>query len=262
MLRLISSAIAGSRAGRYWLSKLSNHEACEPLFNIAANRVAAGLRRLQRASFSPDVIVDVGANRGEWTKMAMSLFPASRFVMVEAQPEMERELSCLTALAPSRISHVITLVGSEHRASVEFFLADTGSSIYSENTAFPRRKITLPMVTLDALLVGPAAEGRCFLKLDVQGAELDVLAGANATLARTEIILTEASLVEYNLGAPRVADVVSRLHQLDFLLFDIWDLRRIGPVLAQVDLVFVRRGSPVERQAAAVIRAYGPLPAD
>jgi FkbM family methyltransferase len=257
MLRLISTAIAGSRAGRYWLSKLSNHEACEQLSNIVANRVEAGLRRLRQSGFSPDVIVDVGAHRGEWTKMAMPLFPTSRFVMVEPQVDKEPELARLQAMAHSRIGYVMSLVGSGPKESTEFFLADTGSSIYYENTSFPRHRISLPMTTLDAVLERQGAEGKCFLKLDVQGAELDVLAGAQRTLERTDVILTEASLVEYNLGAPRIADVVARLRELDFLLFDIWDLRRIGPILAQTDFLFVRRGSTLELQADEVIRAYG-----
>jgi FkbM family methyltransferase len=257
MLRLISTAIAGSRAGRYWLSKLSNHEACEPLFNIAANQVAAGLRRLRRAGLSPDLIVDVGAHRGEWTKMALPVFPASRFIMIEAQPEIEPELSRVRAFDPARISYVISLLGADAKEKVEFNLAGTGSSLYSENTSFAQRSIVLSMTTLDSVLKNQAADGKCFLKLDVQGAELDVLAGASRTLARTDAILTEVSLVEYNLGAPRMADVVVRLRELDFLVFDIWDLRRINSTLAQTDLLFVRRGSALELQAADTIRAYG-----
>ncbi len=51
--------------------------------------------------------------------------------------------------------------------------------------------------------------------------------------------------------------MISRLRELDFLLFDVWDLRRIGPVLAQSDLIFVRRDSMLETAAASIIRAYG-----
>jgi hypothetical protein len=40
-------------------------------------------------------------------------------------------------------------------------------------------------------------------------------------------------------------------------VFDIWDLRRIGSILAQTDIVFGRRGSILETQAAAAIRSDG-----
>ena len=257
MLHLISKAIVGSKTGRYWLNKLSNHEGFEPLFDLAESRAETGLRRLRRGGYAPDVIVDVGAHRGAWTRMAMSPFPDSRFVMIEAQPDMEAELARVRSAAPARISYAISLVGPKTKESVEFFLADTGSSIYYENTAFSRSSITLPMETLDSVLDAQAATGSCFLKLDVQGAELDVLAGAHKTLERTDAILTEVSLVEYNLGAPRIADVIAHFRELDFLASDIWDLRRIGATLAQADFLFVRRGSALASQAADAVRAYG-----
>ncbi len=257
MLSFLGARIAGSKAARYWLSKLSNHEAFQPLFDIMANRVASGLRTLRRLGFSPDLVIDVGAHTGTWTRMALPYFPAARFVMIEAQSQHEPALRAVQASAPSRVTFRIGLLGSESKAAVEFRLAGTGSSLYPENTAFPQQPTTLAMTTLDGVLGPDHGSRRIFLKLDVQGAELEVLAGAALALQRTEVILLEASLVEYNLGAPRIAEVISRLRELDFLLFDVWDLRRIGAVLAQSDLVFVRRGSMLETAAASIIRAYG-----
>jgi FkbM family methyltransferase len=221
------------------------------------NQMDAGLARLQRSGFSPAIVVDIGAHSGSWTRMALRYFPQAHFVMVEAQSAREPDLRNLQEIAPSRISYVVSLLGKEAKESSEFFLADTGSSLYVENTSFARQRVYLPMRTLNAVLQQHHAEGKIFLKLDVQGAELDVLAGASATLARTEAILLEVSIVQYNLGAPRHAEIVARLRQLDFQLFDVWDLRRIGPVLAQTDLIFVRRGSPLQLQAEEVIRSYG-----
>ena len=89
-----------------------------------------------------------------------------------------------------------------------------------------------------------------FLKLDAQGGELDVLKGASRTLDRTSTVLLEASVVEYNPGTPRIADVISFIRGCSFLLVDIWDLKRIGPMLSQVDLLFTRCRSILEGEAA------------
>ena len=69
--------------------------------------------------------------------------------------------------------------------------------------------------------------------------------------------MLEASLVAYNHGAPRVREVIDRLGDLGIILFDICDLHRIDSVLAQVDLIFVRPGSPLDRAAQRRIAAFG-----
>jgi len=173
--------------------------------------------------------------------------------MVEAQPDKEPRLRQISG---GRVSHHICLLGASEQPEVSFFLSETGSSTYAETTAFkPAGKVTLPMRTLDGLMAGEA--GPIFLKLDVQGAELDVLAGAQRVLQQVDAVLLEASIVEYNAGAPRIADVVGYLAEHGFLVFDIADYRRIGPVLAQVDLIFVKAGSAVAMKAQEHIANYG-----
>jgi FkbM family methyltransferase len=256
-LGLIGPKIASSRAGKYLLHELSNHKSFQPLYNIMADRTPASLHLLQQGGFAPEIVVDIGAHSGEWTKMALPLFPEARFIMIEAQPDKEALIKQACSLDPSRIDYEISLLGAENKEKVDFFLLDLGSSIYIENTSFPRECVSLPMLTLDAVLARHAALGTSFLKLDVQGAELDVLAGAQRTLKHTDVILLEASLVEFNRGAPRIADVIARLRELDFLLYDICDLKRIGPVLAQTDMIFVRRGLMLDTQAQNIIRNWG-----
>jgi FkbM family methyltransferase len=257
VLDLLSRKITGSRAGRYWLSKLSNHDSFQPLYDIMAWRVQASLRLLQKAGFAPEIVVDIGAHSGEWTQMGLPIFPQARFLMIEAQPEKEKILEAVRKEAPQRIEYAMNLLGAESKENVDFFMCDLGSSVYVENTSFPTERVSLPMLTLDTVLRGHDMVGSTFIKIDVQGAELDVLAGATETLQRTDAVLLEASLVEYNKGAPRIGEVIAHMAKLGFILFDICDLRRIGSVLAQTDLIFIRQGSALDTAAQAVITNWG-----
>jgi FkbM family methyltransferase len=267
VLKLLWSGLARSRTGRYWLWKVGNSDGFQPVFNVLADRVYGGLLGISRLGFVPAVVVDIGAYSGEWTQRILQVFPTSKVVMIEAQPAHRGDLERIQALAPSRITYEIALLGEKCAEHVEFFVGGTGSStyhedtsgssIYHENTSYPRHSVFMPMTTLDVVMAAHAPTGEVFLKLDVQGAELDVLKGAPCTLERTSTVLLEASIVEYNVRAPRIAAVISFMRDRGFVLFDIWDLRRIGPVLAQVDLLFTRCGSILERAAAESIRSYG-----
>jgi len=72
------------------------------------------------------------------------------------------------------------------------------------------------MTTLDEAVTSDS-EGPVFLKLDVQGYELEVLRGGNNLLSKTEVVVLECSLIEYNTGAPLIADVISFMKDRGFL---------------------------------------------
>ena len=104
----------------------------------------------------------------------------------------------------------IALLGDSEMEATSFFvvnteirpgLVKTGSSKYKENANFPMDERALPQRTLGSIV---ADRGQTFqlLKLDVQGAELDVLRGLGDELSKIEVILMEMSLVDYNKGAP------------------------------------------------------------
>ena len=69
-------------------------------------------------------------------------------------------------------------------------------------------------------------QGPLLLKLDVQGFELEVLRGSRIALDAAEFVLLEVSTLNYNRGAPLVAEVLDFMNQRGFVLFDIADLSR------------------------------------
>lgn len=80
------------------------------------------------------------------------------------------------------------------------------------------------------------------IKVDVQGAELDVLEGAQQALSEAEVIVLEVSLFEFMKGAPQFFDVVSYMKKHGFVAYDIihgWN-RPLDNALGQVDIFFVK----------------------
>jgi hypothetical protein len=80
------------------------------------------------------------------------------------------------------------------------------------------------------------------MKLDVQGAELDVLTGAGALLENCEALIAELSLLRMNEGAPIAAEIIGELHELGFYCTDLCEVHRsvrTGTAL-QIDVLFTR----------------------
>ena len=99
------------------------------------------------------------------------------------------------------------------------------------------------VVTLDGLaghLIGP--DDKAFLKIDVQGSELDVLKGATEILDQVEIVQTELSLLPLYDGGPLLDSVVRYLDERRFALLGLAPafVNPTTGALLQVDGLFAR----------------------
>jgi FkbM family methyltransferase len=203
------------------------------------------LRNLFRAGFTPRSIVDIGAGSGSWTEAAEGIFRDASFLMIEARPEQRALLETVCAKDPGRFSFASILLGAEARPEVEFAQMSTGSSVFEERSDVPRQHLRLPMTTLDAILTERALPPPDFLKLDVQGYELEILKGGPSALASAEVVLMEVSLLPINQGGPLLHDSVDFMKSHGFVAFDICSFirRPQDQLLWQTDMIFVREGS-------------------
>src|SRR5205085_1051670 len=98
--------------------------------------------------------------------------------------------------------------------------------------------------TLDAELSARFADRRFWLKIDVQGAEGDVLAGGAETLSRAGIVQCELSTRQLYEGQSHYLDVLRVLHEAGFTpvrLIDGFTDPRQGDLL-QFDVIAARLG--------------------
>ena len=198
--------------------------------------------RLKSQGFQPGCVVDIGAHVGRWTRATKIIFPDTPFIMIEARDEMRPDLE-RTTQAYCDVEYRIALLGSTEDAAVTFHVQGSASSLYRERSDTWMMPTSVPMTTLDKIL--PAStKSPLFLKLDVQGSELDVLRGANATLKNTEVVQLEVALLQYNDGAPTSAEVVTFMDERGFAIYDIAGfIRPNGKDLVQIDIIFVSKGS-------------------
>ena len=212
---------------------------------VVSNNMFERLEVLKTLGYLPNIIIDVGAYKGDWTLRVAEIFPAAQFIMLEAQPDKEEYLKGVTQKI-SKAEYQITLLGATNVEAVQFYKMETGSSIYSEQTDAKREVLSLRMKTLDSVALELNSQDKIFLKLDVQGAEIDVLKGATRIWDNMDFILLEASVLNYNIDAPLVGDVFKFLGEKGFILFDICEQKRTAnQVLMQVDLLFTKWNSKI-----------------
>jgi FkbM family methyltransferase len=87
-----------------------------------------------------------------------------------------------------------------------------------------KAKSTVRTISLDRFVRDNAVGSVDFIKMDIQGAELDVLQGAPATLSSVLAIVTEVEFVPLYKEQPLYGDVDAFLRERDFMLHKFVDL--------------------------------------
>ncbi len=204
--------------------------------------------RLAASGFRPSAIIDIGAYRGDWTRLVARAFPETPTLMIEAQAEKADYLRSVESDLPKARS-VTCLLAATEGAEVTFYSMETGSSIYAERSNVPRERRVLKTRTLDGVLnENHFMRQPLLLKLDVQGAELDVLQGGQMAMQNSEIMQLEVALTSYNEGAPQSDKVIAFMAERGFSIYDICGFVRSDPTyLSQIDVLFVRKTSKLRK---------------
>src|SRR3989442_9090458 len=183
---------------------------------------------LRRTGFQPDVVIDVGANRGQWTAMARETFPDATYHLVEPQHGCRPVLKQL-ASGSSRIhvhpavvtrpgvSTVVMVGGGDDQTGTGNFIPARPPTASDANSHKPT---SYASTTLDALF-SDLTPAHLLLKLDVEGHELAVLEGARELLRQAEVIVAEFWMFRI-LGEEMAtfAELVAWLEQAGFALYD------------------------------------------
>jgi len=127
----------------------------------------------------------------------------------------------------------------------------TGDSFYPENTklsgVFGWQEKEVETADLDSFAVQNHLPSPDWIKLDVQGAELDVLAGGKCLFSKSKFLLTEIPLLPYNLGAPSFSDYLDAFGAAGFRPVSVVEVHQLSakagnsPALSQMDLFFERQ---------------------
>lgn len=224
------------------------------------------LAHYRQLGLAPEVVIDVGVGRG--TPELYEAFRDSHLVLVEPLEEWtdaleqlrrERGADVILAAAGSKPGELDVTV---HRVPA---LASMLGDRRGEPTGGIRRSV--PVVTLDQIVRERKLRGPFVVKVDVEGAELEVLSGALEVLQETELALLEVSLFEAIPGMPQFYDVVSWMHDRGFVVADLYNghNRPLDGALAVLDVGFVREDGRFRRdhaygtadQVDALYRSWG-----
>jgi FkbM family methyltransferase len=202
---------------------------------------------LRRRDFSPKHVIDVGANRGAWTRAAIGYFPDAYYSLVEPQDHLKAHIQDLIDRG-CKIQW-ITAGAADKTGSLPFAISRRDDSCSFVMTGGPGQSWgpqppLVRVTTLNEIVASSSAPPPEMVKIDAEGFDLKVLAGGSELLGKTDVFLVEAMICapdyENTLG-----QVIQRMAAAGYRLIDITDLNRSPKhgVLWLCEAAFLRSGS-------------------
>ena len=207
--------------------------------------------RLARLGLSPTTLVDVGANRGQFLAAALFQWPSLTVHAFEPLPLEGTELQAKFRQAANVTIHRSALGDEEGFANLHRHASSLSSSLLPSTKTAQQRfdwavendTVEVPVQRLDAALSADLIRPPALLKIDVQGYESRVLAGASGILSRFNSILVEHSFEPFYEGQPTISNTMTDLIASGWILARVISTRSEEGVPVEADCLYIPANS-------------------
>lgn len=210
------------------------------------------LEQAKGMGFQPSTVIDIGAAHGSFARQCLEIFADTQYLLVEPLSEYQPILAELSRICPSIRTIFAAATAFPGEVVIHVHQDLVGSSLCLEVeqgtdvNGIPR---VVPAVMVDTLVGEIGMKGPFLLKIDVQGAELDVLKGAERVLQDCEYVILEVSFFSFFHNGADCCEIIAYMKQKGFVPYDIVGLqyRPLDQALSQADIAFVKETGPFRR---------------
>lgn len=170
---------------------------------------------LKKSGFEPRVIYDIGSCVVSWTKYVKQIWPDAQYILFDAFKPAE--------FLYQGYDYHMGVLSDEDDMIVRFYQNDMypGGNSYYREVAFDNGKFFPENVyheymtsRLDTVVRKTGFPLPDLVKIDVQGAERDIIMGGIETICAAKHLVVEMQRIEYNKGAPLVWETLPFIESL------------------------------------------------
>jgi FkbM family methyltransferase len=207
----VRMGLGRSRANWLALSRRQYQRVCDARLNFLPKEITSSLR----------TCVDAGANEGNWTEALLSVFAPERVIAVECEPRLVGPLRTRLSSFPCVEVVDAALAESDGTATFHQLRHPAGSSLLKPRTDIVREfaanswdviaEVSVKKISYDQLVAKEAEVS--ILKIDIQGAEMEVLSNSREGLQRTKSVIMEVTFTphyENDAGFPELHHLMAQ----------------------------------------------------
>ena len=187
------------------------------------------LEKLSKTFYSDNMIIyDIGSSVLYWTQNAINIWKNSNIYLFDGMTELKLFYDEYNIHNNTNYEYYIGVLCDEDCKSVNFYQNDelpAGNSYYKEighqnsHIIFSKDHIKHKLgMKLETIVKNKNIPMPDLVKIDVQGAELDILKGSMSIINKAKFLIVELQHTEYNQGAPLCNQT------RDFLIENGWQI--------------------------------------
>ena len=203
-------------------------------------------------TFTPNVIYDIGASTLHWTKAAKNVWPNSELCAFDAIEEAEKlykskNIKYNIGVISDQDNKIVKFYENKENPAGNSYYKEIGHpnsvNVYPENSYIERKAMTLETIVKRNNFLLPD-----LVKIDVQGAELDILKGGQTIINNAKYLIIELQNVEYNRGAPLENVTIDYLQSNGWEIFES-KFSNNGP---DADYLFINKNYRISNNNEAI----------
>ena len=192
---------------------------------------------LKKIGIKINVVYDIGARYGRWSKGVSRIFPHAKFYLFEASDK------CQSTLSAQSFPFFIEALSSKVK-NVTFYEKNTPGDSYMKDKSIIYKNsagITKKTSTIISLIEQKKLPVPDFMKIDTQGSEIDILKGCGKYLKKVKLLYLECPIVNINEGAPDISEYLTFTKKAGFIPLDICEKHIHNNILLQIDILFINK---------------------
>jgi len=202
------------------------------------------IRNLTKAGIAIDNIYDIGASNGLWSWHMAQVVPQATFNLFEPleSDQYAKDLTNVLAARPDFRMPRIALGDKDATLQLNLYREHVGSTLIDSDWEGVVAKKPVRVQRLDDVVASLRLPPADLIKMDVQGFELKVLAGAELSCHRAKGLMIETWFYRgYGPRTPLLGEIISWMSDHDFSLVSLGDTYvSAGLKLTSIDAYFLR----------------------
>lgn len=197
-------------------------------------------------------VFDVGANIGKKARQYRQIFPDATIYCFEPVPATYRKLEAWARRQAGAVQTFNIALGSQPSlGTMHWNLTHSGGSSLVRHAAAQEEyaAVSVPIDTLDRVADRLDPRDQIFVKIDVEGYDMEVVQGGLALLARAAAVIIEIAILESPDGSPGFREFLNTMDDLGYMYRGNLAHGFVEGVPRLADAVFIR--PPAARRRAA-----------